>query len=156
MSTTFWFWAGYMNEMIVAPSRSWSASLIAPWKLGARTFSKILLSDQTVLLSVNVTPTFSYCESGNWASAPAPRSTRTRLKPFLSSKAAFWGVMATRRSFGYVSRTTPIVSSEYGILVTGGRNSGARVDSTVAYRAGRSCATLGRSCFRSCQLCAGR
>lgn len=59
--------------------------------------------------------------------------------------------MATRRSLGYVSRTTPIVRFEYGVETTGGIGSeaGEGEDCTVPYRTGMIRETRGRSFLRS-------
>lgn len=119
-STTFLFTAGYKNEMRVALFLRESTSLLGPSTVGARTFRRISLSDQTFFLFTILAPAVSYASSVNWASAPAPCSTRTRENPFLINNCAFCGVIATRFSFGYVSRAIPIVKFEYGVVIKSG------------------------------------
>ena len=96
------------------PWRNDCTSFFTASTIGARTLSRMLLFDQTVSLSTTVAPACVYASSGNCAASPAPRSTSTREKPFLSNKATLCGVMATRRSFGYVSHGMPTVREEYG------------------------------------------
>lgn len=71
-------------------------------------------------LGSSVAPAARYSESGKEEPEPAEGGMRICLKPFLRRRRTFGGVMAIRRSLGYISLGIPIVKLEYGVPSSSG------------------------------------